>query len=37
MTAGECILPDAVLGRFIYLPDFRVVQARLAFCISIGC
>ena len=28
MTVGLSILPDAVLGRFIYPPDFRVVQAR---------
>ena len=37
MNAGKCVLPDAVLGWFIYPPDFRVVQARSAFRIPIGC
>ena len=36
-TVGLSILPDAVLGRFIYPPDFRVVQAKPAFSIFIGC
>ena len=31
MDAGESVLPDAVLGRFIYPPDLRVIQARSAF------
>ena len=31
MDAGESVLPDAVLGQFIYPPDFRVVQVRSAF------
>ena len=36
MNAGVVILLNAVLGRFIYPPDFRVVRVKSTFCILIG-
>ena len=36
MNAGVLILLDAWLGWFIYTPEFRVVQVKLASCILIG-
>ena len=37
LTVGSRILSGVIPGRFIYPPDFRVVQAKRAIWISIGC
>ena len=36
MNAGVVILLDAVLGRFMYPSNFRVVRVESVFCILIG-